>query len=126
MRVEVEGELATVWLGEAPVARWHDLAPFDLPGVRIGVDSDGRMLALEAPTSQLPPAPLGHTDPGQFTSSDDMAYLYLAPRGRVDWTAAVDVEDIADFNLDVDHEGRIVGVEFYGAAGAPPGWINGR
>lgn len=126
MQVEIAGDLATIRLVAAPVARWHDLAQFDLPGARLGVDEAGRLLTLEAPVARFHPDVLDGHEPGRFTSSDDMGYLYLATRGKVDWTAPVDVEDVADYNLDIDHEGRIVGVEFYDADGVPPGWIMGR
>lgn len=113
-------------LSVAPVVHWHDLAPFKLPGARIGVDGAGRLIALEAPRAKLHPDVLDGSEPGRFTLSDDMGYLYLAKRVSADRTAVVDVEDIADFNLDVDREGRIVGIEFYGADGAPPDWLSGR
>ncbi len=126
VQVDVAGELATVRMGSGPVARWHDLAPFDLPGVRLGVDVTGRLLVLVAPPAQLHPDVLDGSAPGDFTLSDNMGYLYLAKRVRSARSVEVDVEDIGDFIVDVDREGRVVGIEFYEADGAPPGWTRAR
>ncbi len=121
LRVEVAGELATVWLGSGRVVRWHDLAPFDLSGVRFGVDEQGRLLVVEAPPARLHPDVLDGGEPGRFTlSEDNMGYLYLAKRARSERSAEVDVEDVGDFIVDVDRRGRVIGIEFYEADGAPP------